>query len=88
MARTADQVAADDALAAAIEQCRNAYVEDATGIITEWIVLYASRRWTEDGDSLTAIGKLLCEPPPPLHHQLGMVELVATEYRKIITSDD
>lgn len=88
MSRTSEQVQADDLLAAAIEACRNAYVDEPSGVITEYIVLYASRSWDDDGSGLTAIGKLVCEPAPPLHHQLGMVELVAAEYRKLITADD
>lgn len=90
MPRTPEQVAADDALAEAIQRCRDAYVPaDEQGVLTEWIVLYASRHFGEDSDDDgTAIGRLVCEPAPPLHHQLGMLEYVAARYRRSITTDD
>lgn len=88
MPRTPEQKTADEALAEAVQRCRNAYVEDGQGVITEFLVIYASRFWDDEGESMTAIGKLLCEPPPPLHHQLGMLDYVATQYRHSIVTDD
>lgn len=89
MSRTLEQVAADEALDAAVNACRDAYVEGtAKGIITEYLVLYASRSWDSDGEPLTAIGRLNSEPGAPLHHQLGMLDYVAAEFRHRITRDD
>jgi hypothetical protein len=89
MPRTPEQVAADDALAEAIQRCRDAYVPaEEQGVLTEWVVVYASRHFADDdSDDATAIGTLVCEPAPPLHHQLGMFEYVAARHRRIITTD-
>jgi hypothetical protein len=89
MPRTPEQVAADDALAEAIQRCRDAYIPaEEQGVLTEWMVLYASRHFSDDSDDDgTAVGRLVCTPAPPLHHQLGMLNYVAAEYRHRITHD-
>lgn len=77
--RTAEQIAADEALAAAIQRNYEAYIEAPRGIITEYLVVYAARYFDADGDDSTAVNRIVSWPPP-LHQQLGLLDYSAAEY--------
>lgn len=86
--RTDEQKTADEALHEAILACRRAYMDEPdNGILTEYVVVFASRYWDDDGDALTGVGTLVCDPAPPLHHQLGLYEYAAERLRHIICTD-
>lgn len=82
--RTKEQVDADENLAQAINRARDAYVEGEKGIITEYLVLFATRTWDDANTAYTAIGHLISDPPEPIHHQLGMLNLAAVELEETI----
>lgn len=87
MARTAEQVAADDALTTAIEQVHTAYNDDVEGVLTKYVVLAQRQWWDEDGDSVTASYSSPREDTVPISDLLGMVEYASTCYRKTIAED-
>ncbi|MFI1197712.1 hypothetical protein ACH4T9_31250 [Micromonospora sp. NPDC020750] len=88
MSRTLEQVAADDALTAAIEQALAAYSDGQAWVLTEYVVLTAQHRFADDGDSLTAVGTLYRDGDVPLHRALGLVGYAETRMRKLIAEDD
>lgn len=68
MARTADQVAADDALTAAIEQAIAAYYpSEQAYVLSEYVVVTCQQTFDEDGDGITAIGTVYRDSDVPLH---------------------
>lgn len=86
--RTAEQVAADEALRAAVEQMRAAYGgELETYHLTEFVVMYACRGWTDDGDDSTAVGRLVINPAPSLHAQMGLLDYGLTKLRHAVVED-
>ncbi|AYF29302.1 hypothetical protein CSH63_17890 [Micromonospora tulbaghiae] len=86
--RTPEQVAADDALTAAIEQVLQAYGDDQAYILTEYVVVTSQQRFDEDGDGITAIGCINRDSDVPYHRVLGLLEFAATRTRKDIATDD
>jgi hypothetical protein len=84
--RTPEQIAADDNLTAAIEQCMRAHFdEEHPAVLTEYLVITSQRRWDEDGDAITAVGVIFREDNVPLHNALGLVEYVGAQMRRQIT---
>jgi hypothetical protein len=75
--RTPEQIKADDALTAAIDDARRAYwPADAppdTGIMTDYMVVFVARDWDEDGDSMTAVCTLVRDNDVPPHIILGLL---------------
>lgn len=90
MARTEEQVAADDALTAAIEQTLRAYADDSEAwIATEYVVVTSQQRFDDDGEALTAVGTLYRDGGEvPIHRALGLIEYAATRMRKHIADDE
>lgn len=89
MPRTPEQVAADDALTAAIEQVINVYYDgEHPWVLTEYVVVTAQQRWDDDGDSITAVGSVFRDGDVPVHRALGLVEYVGARLRKHISDDD
>lgn len=88
MARTPEQVAADDALTAAIEQVLAAYSDsERAWVLSEYVVITAQHRFDDDGDGITAIGCINRDSDVPLHRMLGLTEYAATRIRKRIADD-
>ena len=88
MARTPEQVEADDNLTAAIEQCMRAHAdEDHPFVLTEYVVLTAHQGFDDDGDGVTAVGVLYRDGDVPTHRALGLMEYVGTRLRKVIAED-
>lgn len=89
MPRTPEQVAADDALTAAIEQVWFAYYpETGPGILMEYVVLARRRTFDEhDGEPLTAHASMPRDGEVPLDLLLGMTEYASTRLRKRIAED-
>jgi|GEM_PF-5315863 len=85
--RTPEQVAADDALTAAIEAVLAAYGGNTGYVLTEYIVITAQTGWDDGGEQLTAVGCCHKDGDVPLHRCLGLAEYAAARYRKRIVED-
>lgn len=89
MARTSEQVKADDNLEEAIKACRMAYLTDeddnTDGVMVNYLVLYAVRYWDDDGDPMTAQGTQVSWPPMSIAEQMGVCEYQQTKLRSFIT---
>ncbi|MER7169158.1 hypothetical protein ABT336_24240 [Micromonospora sp. NPDC000207] len=88
MSRTPEQVAADAALTAAIEQALAVYSDGQPRVLTEYVVLTSQQSFDDEGDSVTAVGTLYRDSSVPLHRALGLVEYVAARMRKRVAEDD
>ena len=87
--RSPEQVAADEALTAAIQQALLAYADDGYAWVpTEYVVVLSQTRFDEDGDGITAVGMIYRDCDVPQHRALGLVEYAATRMRKRIAADD
>lgn len=88
MARTPEQVAADDALTQAIEQVMHAYYDtDVAWVLSEYVVVTAQHRFDDSGDGVTAVGTLYRDGDVPLHRALGLVDYASTRLKKTIAED-
>jgi len=88
MSRTPEQVAADDALTAAIEKWLQAYdPDDEPRILGEYVVHARIRVFDEDGDALTHHALIPRDGYVPTDLMLGMTEYAATLLRNRITED-
>ncbi|MBW0275011.1 hypothetical protein ATM97_27810 [Nocardia sp. MH4] len=83
MARTPEQVAADDALTTAIDAVHRAYDEDTEGVLTGYVLVAKRHFWDSDGDSLTAV-HMTTGSDTAISDQLGMLEYASTLCRKRI----
>ncbi|SBT63940.1 hypothetical protein GA0070622_0908 [Micromonospora sediminicola] len=89
MSRTPEQVAADQALTAAIEQVLLAYADDGQAwVLTEYVVISAQQRFDDHGHGVTAVGCFNRDDAVPVHRILGLVEYAATRTRKTIATLD
>jgi hypothetical protein len=87
MARTEEQIAADERLTAAIEAVQNAYY-DVEGVLTKYVVLAQRSYWDDDGDNVTAHYRLTMNNEVPIADLLGMTEYASTRLRHEIVSED
>lgn len=85
--RTPEQVAADQALTAAIEQALQAYGDEQAYVLTEYVVITSQQRFAEDGYGVTAVGLISRDSDVPLHRMLGLVEYASTRLRRSAASD-
>lgn len=86
--RTPEQIAADDALTAAIEQVWAAYYPDSEpGLLCEYVVLARRRSFDDDGQTLTAHASMPRDGDVPIDLLLGMTEYASTRLRKTIAED-
>jgi hypothetical protein len=88
MPRTPEQVEADDALTAAIEQVIRVYYagEDAY-VLSEYVVITCQQRYDDDGDGITAIGTMYRDGDVPPHRALGLLEYARARLKKTICDD-
>lgn len=75
MSRTEEQVAADENLTNAIDQCIRAYGYEEDFILTDYIVIAAQTKLDEDGDSVNAYTYLYRDSDMPYHKILGLLEV-------------
>jgi hypothetical protein len=89
MPRTQEQIDADDALTAAIEQCWFAYYPDTEpGVLMEYVISARRRSYDEtDGEPLTANALMPRDGNVPLDTLLGLLDYGATRIRKRIAED-
>lgn len=86
MARTLEQIAADEALVAAIDTVHAAYDDDTEGVLTGYVLVAKRHFWDSDGDSLTAV-HISTGSDTAISDQLGMLEYASTLCRKHIAED-
>lgn len=87
MTRTPEQVAADEALTAAIEAVQMAYHGEPEGVLTTYVVVAKRRWWDEEGDSMTAVYIDVRDGDMPPDEQLGLVEYAAARIRRRVAAD-
>ncbi len=88
MSRTPAQLAADQALTAAIEQTLAAYSDGQPWVPTEYVVVTSQQRFDDEGDSVTAVGILYRDGNVPLHRALGLVDYAAVRMRRLAADND
>lgn len=85
---------ADGALEEALEALNRAYAAEADcepGILVDYIVLYATRRYDEDGDPLTAYGMQWPSDSRTSHYAaLGLLDYAREKIKRALfdTEDD
>ncbi|MBX4168058.1 hypothetical protein K3M35_05175 [Rhodococcus sp. DMU2021] len=87
MPRTPEQIAADDALTAAIENHQAAYHDDNEGVLTDYLVIAGRTFWDDDGDQVEAVYLTVRDDSVSLSKQLGLVEFASLIVRRHITDD-
>ncbi len=88
MPRTTEQIAADDALTAAIQQVITVYADDDHAyLLSEYVVALARQRFDDDGQGVTAIGMIFRDGDVPEHRALGLLEHARIQLRAVIASD-
>lgn len=87
MARTPEQVAADDALTAAIEAIHRAYHDEVEGVLTKYLVIAQRQFWDEDGRSRSTVYSSPQDDGLPLSDQLGLTEFASARLRALIMED-
>ena len=89
MARTPEQRAADDALAAAVEQVMSANGYTGRGLITtDFVVLVAQQGYADDGDGVSAMAWLLRDGEMPWHRIIGVVRAGLTRIEHVYNQED
>lgn len=89
MARTPEQVEADEALTAAIQRVIAVrYPDDLPFALTEYVVITSQHRWDDDGEGVTAVGALYRDDDVPYHRALGLLEYATARIRKAICDDE
>jgi hypothetical protein len=87
VSRTAEEIAADEALREAIDRAWIAGFGDGDGGLTEYIVIASRRNFDEHGTSETSVATLISDGEVPIHQLLGLCDYAATRYRKLIAED-
>lgn len=82
MARTPEQVAADNGLTEAIEKWLRAYEFDGSAdtdgsprVLTDYVVMMATQGWNRDGDAMTGYPYCLRDNAIPHHRALGLIQV-------------
>lgn len=86
--RTPEQVAADQALTAAIEQALQAYGDEQAYVLTEYVVIASQQRFDGHGNGITAVGLISRDCDVPLHRMIGLIEYASTRLRTSAARDD
>lgn len=75
-------------LAGAIED--TARLEGAQGVLTEWVVVFSTQRYDEDGDAVTQVGTTLPNGggEVPFHRLMGLLDYALTRCRAVVASDN
>ncbi|MEU6520450.1 hypothetical protein ACFYOF_06170 [Streptomyces sp. NPDC007148] len=75
-------------LAGAIEE--TARLEGAEGVLTEWVVVFATQGYDDDGDGVTQIGTALPDGGGhvPYHRLMGLLDYALTRCRAVVADED
>lgn len=76
-----DLKAAYERLTQSIEEV--ARLEGAEGVLTEWVIIFASQHFDSDGDGITQVGITLPDGggQVPYHRVMGLLDYALTRYR-------
>jgi hypothetical protein len=75
MSRTPEQIAADEALTAAIEQVWRAYDDDPDpGLLLDYTVIAARRGVHDDGETWSSVGAFTRDDNVPTFVQMGLLQ--------------
>lgn len=77
-ARTAEQLAADDALTEAIRNAMAAHNMEF-GVLTDYVVCVAAQRFDDDGDIRTLYGSLYQDDSMPHYRILGLLRMATMQ---------
>lgn len=88
MAESDDLKAAYHRLSEAVEDVSRQ--EGANGVLTEWVVAYATTRYDDDGDGIDQVGTILPDGGGrvPYHRLMGLLDYVLTRLRAEVARDD
>ena len=78
MPRTAEQVAADDALTEAVKAAMVAHGMDA-GLLTDYVVCVAAQHFDDDGDIRTLYGSLYQDDSMPHYRIIGLLRMATMQ---------
>ncbi|MBD9700628.1 hypothetical protein IHE56_00685 [Streptomyces sp. ID01-12c] len=64
-------------------------LEGAQGVLTEWVVVFSTQRYGDDGDGVTQVGTLLPDGggDVPYHRMMGLLDYALTRCRKVVADD-
>ncbi|MGW5175917.1 hypothetical protein ACWERY_16335 [Streptomyces sp. NPDC004082] len=64
-------------------------LEGAQGVLTEWVVVFSTQRYGDDGDGVTQVGTLLPNGggDVPYHRVMGLLDYALTRCRKVVADD-
>lgn len=75
MSRNEEQIAADDNLTEAINQCIQAYGYEEAYILTDYVIIAAQTKLDDEGDPINAYTYLYRDSNMPYHKILGLLEV-------------
>ncbi|MCU1677264.1 MAG: hypothetical protein JWM93_2022 [Frankiales bacterium] len=87
--RTPEQIAADDALSAAIDGHLRAYYPDETspGVSGEYVVVATWQLWDDAGEGSTRYVVIPRDQDVPVHRLVGLLDYALTRKRAFIAED-
>ena len=64
-------------------------LEGGQGVLTEWVVVFSTQRYDDDGDGVTQVGTLLPDGggDVPYHRLMGLLDYALTRCRKVVADD-
>lgn len=88
MARTQEQVEADENLTKAIDMSLRAYGFEDDYIVTDYMVIAAQVKLDSDGDTETAYSYIYRDSDLPTHVILGLLDIAHARIKGRITGSD
>lgn len=88
--RTTEQRAADNALRDAVMRVAEVYADDtiAGWVLTDYLLVYATQGWDDEGDASSAVGTAVDADTSPIYRLLGLADVAATRYRAMLLDDE
>lgn len=87
MARTTEQIKADETLTEAVSVVLNAYSIQDDYVLTDYLVICAQSKIDEDGEAQTAYSYLYRDGDLPTHVILGLLDIAKTRIQGHVNSD-
>lgn len=95
MPRTAEQIAADDAVTKALEEWLRVYQLDGSApgdgdprVLTDYVVFMATQGWTSEGDTVTGYPYVLRDMNMPMYRAVGLAQLGLENLASTLTDND
>lgn len=87
--RTPEQVAADEALTAAITRVFDAYGDDGHAyVMSEYLVIASHHRYADDGEPMSGVSIMFRDGDVPYHRALGLLTYARIQLGASIIEDD